>query len=473
MSLLLVWLCWLCGPAPAGATSLAPEPQMFAYGSSLELPGTSPIYYCDIPLEIYRSTSRQDLGDLRVFNGRNQVVPHLLNKAPAAPASSRKLPTDLPFFPLPSPSGRIPTALAVQIKNSASSTSIEVTTTATTSPAATCGYLFDTEPPGAPQTSAHPGPVILDLEWSAQQPHYLGNLRVDTSADLLTWHPLTTATLVRMHHQGYRLERNAITIPPHRCRYLRLLWTQDQAAIAVSRATLLTTAAGAPDEPPNSRWLIAPIETSAKTPGQFSVDLGGALPVDRLRIRLPDNNSLAVASLATAPAPNGPYTQVWQGLLYHLDTDQEEILNPIITFHPTPRRYWQISFASSEVEQRQPPELSFAWQPEQLVFLAQGARPFRVLYGSPDIQPTDFKLQSLIGRTQGEGGSSMAPSRGRIGPRFVQNPAVQLPTSAALPWRKYTFWLSLTCGVLLIGWMVSQLYRQLQKDREGDKDNQP
>jgi len=470
MNILLVWLLCLGYPSLAAAAS-APGPEMFAFGSPLELQGNSPFYYCDLPLDIYQSTTRQDLGDLRVFNSQNQVVPHVLKKAPPQPSGRSELRADLPFFPLTTQANQSLADLAFKVKNTAAGTSIDLQTTTrqTVGPQTPeiNGYLLDTAPlisRGTPPQNVfcNRPPATLELEWSDPQNHYLGNIQVDSSTDLVTWRPLTTATLAQMDHQGYRLKQNKITLPANHLRYLRLLWAKGQSAITVSRATLLTGTPTALPEPPDTSWLHAKVTTSQKTAGQFSVDLGGAIPVERLRVKLPGRNSLSVATISAAQTETGPYTKTWQGLLYNLVSGNAEILNPEIILDAAPRRYWRINFAVSEADSHFPPEISYAWRPGQLFFLAQGEGPFRVLYGSPDIQPTDFKMDSLLSRYQGASANTLQPALAHLGPRFVQNAAIKLPTSASLPWHKYTLWLVLTFGVTLIGWMSISLYRQLK-----------
>lgn len=476
MKTFLAWLFFLSYPVLAGATPDAPGPEMFAFGSPLELQGNSPFYYCDLPLDIYQATLRQDLGDLRVFNGRDQVVPHVLKRGLSTTSlQHERWRAELPFFPLASPAAENLADLDLHVEKSTAVTIIDLKSsgTATTKEKELNGYLVDT----APLTSQRPQPrrgfdrrssAALELEWSAPADDFMEKIQVETSGDLITWRPLTTATLARMHHQGYRLERNKISLPANLLRYLRLIWPQGRSPVLLTRAVLLADATSAISAPPNISWLNGDIQATPKDPRLFTVDLGGALPVERLRVRLPDRNSLAVATISSAVGPAGPYIQEWQGLLYHLVTDGEEILNPEISLRAAPRRYWRINFATSETEPLSPPEISCGWHPGQLYFLAQGEGPFRVLYGNATIQPTDFKMDNLLTRYQSAGNHQLTPALASVGPRFIQNARIKHQIQTPRTYRKYVFWLVLCFGVLLIGLMSYQLYRQLQViDRKG------
>ncbi|HEX9802518.1 MAG TPA: DUF3999 family protein, partial [Gammaproteobacteria bacterium] len=95
--LLLLLLPLLGVAAPAEEAVL--NSNDFAYGMPLEVDGDGAIYSLPLPQEVYRFTTRSDLGDVRIFNGFGEVVPHQLQRgrtyreAPRAPVALR-------FFPL-------------------------------------------------------------------------------------------------------------------------------------------------------------------------------------------------------------------------------------------------------------------------------------------------------------------------------------------------------------------------------------
>lgn len=194
MTIFLVWLLCLGYPALAGAAPVTPEPEMFAFGSPLELQDLSPFYYCDLPLDIYQSTSRQDLGDLRVFNGRDQVVPHVLKRTFSTTSlQHERWRSELPFFPLASPAAANPAGLDLHVEKSTATTTIDLKSSGavTTKEKELNGYLLDT----APLTSRylqsrsefdHRSSTALELEWSAPADDFMERIQVETSGDLIT-----------------------------------------------------------------------------------------------------------------------------------------------------------------------------------------------------------------------------------------------------------------------------------------------
>ena len=76
-----------------------PRPTDFAYGIPLSLPEGGAVYRFTLPLEVYETVTRNDLADIRVFNGADSEVPHVL-KQPKTNEMNTEVTKALPFFPL-------------------------------------------------------------------------------------------------------------------------------------------------------------------------------------------------------------------------------------------------------------------------------------------------------------------------------------------------------------------------------------
>ena len=74
------------------------KPEDFAYALPVEVSGDAAAYRVPLPVSVYQSSARPDLGDLRVFNGQEEVVPYALER-PDAGTSARES-TRLPLFHL-------------------------------------------------------------------------------------------------------------------------------------------------------------------------------------------------------------------------------------------------------------------------------------------------------------------------------------------------------------------------------------
>ena len=77
----------------------AERPEDFAYGMLIHADAQEALYEIEIPAAVYHGVTRADLGDVRVFNGQGEVVPHGLR--PQAALSSDSGPAiSLPGFPI-------------------------------------------------------------------------------------------------------------------------------------------------------------------------------------------------------------------------------------------------------------------------------------------------------------------------------------------------------------------------------------
>ena len=75
------------------ALSGAAEPDDFAFGLRVDMPGWAAIYKLALPEEIYRGALRFDLGDLRVFNAAGEEVAHALRQPAATVSGTHSGPT--------------------------------------------------------------------------------------------------------------------------------------------------------------------------------------------------------------------------------------------------------------------------------------------------------------------------------------------------------------------------------------------
>ena len=75
---------WSFSDARGIAVGAAERAQDFAYGMPIEADGEAALYEIEIPAAVYRTVTRSDLGDIRVFNGQGEVVPHALKQSAAA-----------------------------------------------------------------------------------------------------------------------------------------------------------------------------------------------------------------------------------------------------------------------------------------------------------------------------------------------------------------------------------------------------
>jgi hypothetical protein len=428
--------------------SAVERPGDFAYGSLLESDGALPLRRVDLPPWVYQGVLRADLGDLRVFNGDGELVPHALLPRPA-PATSTAPDAALPYFPIKATSGSALDALDVKIERTPGGTITRVVAARAGKSAdqVISAYVID--------ASRFDQPIAaLDLDWREPQGGLAGTLRVESSDDLARWSTLVPqAPVVMLQFGGQRLERKQIEFAASRYKYLRLSWPAGQpplelTAIRARPGSVVVEAARA--------WHA--VTGTPRHEGEFEFDLGGQFPLDRLRVELPQDNTVVTVQLLSRRDVASEWRPVANAVLYRLRQGGQVVTNPDLATSVSHDRYWLL-----RVDQkgggigRGSVLLHAGWVPQTLVFVARGNGPYQLAYGNARALPTAYTIESLV-----PGFRSDTPLQASAARALEQRTLGGAPALRPGPdYRTWTLWGVLILGVLLLGWMAWRLARQL------------
>lgn len=458
--------CWLL--LAAGVAFAAERPDDFAYGARLEADGKEALYEVALPAMTYRGIAQPDLRDVRVFNGGGEVVPHAW-RTRRTEGTEVTPPVALTLFPLKAGPGVTVDGLAISVRRSAGgATTINVTSSGAggTAEKRTVGYLVDL-------TGFERALRVIELDWKPTEDGFAGKLRVDGSDDLGAWRALVAAApLVNLEVAGQRLQQKRIELPQQKVKYLRLAWVPqgDRAALpelASASGELVEKGVEAPRE-----W--EPLEASkGEKPGEYVFDARGHFPVDRVRLYLPEANTVAQVELLARSKSDQPWRQVTRGIAYRLRRGDGEVTGPDLTVGAATDRYWLL-----RVDQRGgglgagAPRLEIGWVPHHLVFAARGSPPFQLAYGKRDAKPAAYPIESLIpGYREDTGARIRAARAGTQQTVNVQGAQALAQTELggearrqeAIDWKRWSLWAALVLGVLILGVMAWRLLKQLDK----------
>ena len=435
--------------APAVAAGEPPRPLDFAYAAKIVTQGEGAVYRLKLTPEVYLGQTRADLGDLRVFNAAGQPVPQALILPDPAQERERgeSAPElDLPLFPLiPETEQRWP-GLRVRIERGEDwrSIALDGASAATGAGAGAAVYILDARQSGQPMDR-------LVLRWEGQT--FLATLDLDASDDLEQWTPVVTgATLADLSHQGQRLVRDEIRIPPTKARYFRIRF--DQRARAVTLAGVRARNAAPRPGPTESEMDLETVAGSA--PGEYRFLIPRGLALDGLRIRLPEANTLAGARLESRPSETEPWRERLRATLYRLRQDGVELENPELSLGGRPDPLWRlrIDLESGGIGPGLP-TLRAIYRPHELRFVARGQGPYTLAWGSAKPMPSTASDIDGILRT-----TDIAPAPARI-ERRARGVGVSAVLTPPLPWRTWLLWVVLVGGALLLVWMAARLFRQM------------
>jgi hypothetical protein len=442
----LLATCLLACSAYAAAES----PERFAWSVPIEIDPAQPLQQIEIPQSVYEGTARADLSDLRVFNGTGEPVPYALVPR-AAPGTAAPPAHSLKLFPLHAARGVSADSLSVRVQHGPEGVVVSVTSTEQPAPALreAVGYLVDASPLELPIRT-------LELRWR-ESGSFSGRLRVEGSDDLARWTTLADgAPLVSLEFAGQRLEHRTIDLRAARYKYLRLSWPPGQTAITL---TELVARPGARHLEPARRWKAAQ-GSAGEEPGEYLFDLAGWFPIDRMRIELPQPNTLVSVQLAARNGADQPWHPVGGGVQYRLQRDGQDLASPDLRAQGRAWRYWRL-----RVDQKGgglgagAPRLHAGWVPQEMVFVARGAPPFQLAYGQLQAQPGAYPIETIVPgwRTDTE----LKAATARTGEqRALAGPAALRPPPDIKTW---TLWGSLALAVAVLAWMAWRLAGDLRR----------
>ena len=443
--------------AAVGATAQAslPTAESFAWLQPivLSVPGAA-TYRFELPAAAYSGSRRADLGDLRIVNGAGEVVPHAwVSEPPAAHVDIATV--AVAFFALhrqPDAPGQ--TELTVAVRQGSDGTLVSTRLAAPAGkPARLAGVVIDASAVKSVRRA-------LMLDWQAQAQGTLLPVTVAGSDDLRTWHPVATAQLADLRAGDQRLRQNRIELSGDASRYFHLQWPGGHEGIEVLAATLETGSLA----PPASRrqWTAAVSPVPGDTAMSFVFESPG-LPVDTLRLRLPDRNTVTPVSIDHRPDSQSPWREAGSAVVYRLSRDGQELESPPIAVCCGRDRHWRLRFdARGGGIGQGTPAVELGWVPQQGIFIARGDGPFRLAYGNAALTTSAFPVATLIpgyqpgtlaGLPTAEFGAAVAQSRS----------APADDGKGGTRWTGIALWAILVGGVLLLAAMVWRLMAQMGK----------
>lgn len=435
------------------------RPQDFAYGRSLSVAPGSAIYRVTVPEDVYRHSSRDDLGDLRVFNGAGQAVPHAL-RAPAGAEDRAPATESLPFFPLRDAAPGRPDALSLRITTDTRGAIIGVRNAdAPDKPTAVHAYVLDASRLVRPLRE-------LNLHWAGAHDGFVSQLSVDVSDDLTHWQRwVSNASIAELRQGNHTLTRNTIELGDRQAKYLRLSWPLGAQGVALTAVE----ARPAPARRDVQReWLTLEATGSEKDGRVLVYDSAGRFPVDRIDLLLPQRNSVVQATLYSRANEKDEWRLRSQGIFYRLDAKPTTVQNRVLTIATASDRYWQLRIAGDGAG-GDAPRLKLGWPAGELHFVAHGDPPYTLAYGSAQVAGAVQSVDNLLRNLDKRETDAAVALAAAGSPRILGGEDRLIPARPPLPWRRIAFWGVLVLGVLLLAWMAAGLYRDMNRARPSDR----
>ena len=357
-------LGFFLGISALGAEEKTPVPGDFAGG--LELAGESgTLLRFEIPERVYRRLERADRGDIRVFDAQGLMVPFAIY---LPPEEIRRPPEEeIPFF-LWNGGGdkRLPGTTDIEIDSAGGV--IRIRNREGGNPSAPV-YLADISLLDSP-------PAFLRVQMEEGR-NFNVQVRVNYSADLKLWHSLEAVqVLARYGDSGLR--RDSLELPGgDDLRYV-LIRLEGEAP----EPEKIWAGYGPRKIPGALRETIISGEISADRK-RISYSPGGFLPLLSMDFILPEADSSPVV-LKSRERPEEDWRVRARGTVYRFDAGGLARKNRAFEIQG-PAPFWELESAG-EIPFTAVPDCLIRWSAEELVFLARGKGPWRLVYGKAGME---------------------------------------------------------------------------------------
>ncbi len=451
---------------------------------SLSLSGTGPVYQLALPLQVFANAQNADLSDLRLVNSLGQDIPWSWHQAEVAQNSVEQ--NTVPLF-------------AVNKATKLQGMQIRI---------AENGHLQ--------LLQAKPA-TIDQIDWLADLSHLQGqlveaklslpeqtqgvfSLQVELSDDLQNWRPYSDAVaIVQLSQAGQQIQQLSFSLGGQRARYLRMRWLGQNQAGKIQ--DLQVTTSKTSYHLPRLLW-TAPIRAESCTPRYCDYRLPAHITLERLKINLALNNSLArldifgvrdntvtpqlrrhinplswlhqhrVQARAQVQAKESS-DLLAQTLAYQIDHDGRLLKTPEITLDGGIYRSLRLQLSTAQSNMAlalgpTAPEIQVAMSEQSLLLLARGDAPFNLLLGGKQAAQHYTEadilgpLRQVTGKSEKFGLAELDASGLSLFPpqaKKALNNAEATPAKPASE-RKLWLWGVLALAVLVVGAMVLSLLKK-------------
>ncbi len=234
---------------------------------------------------MYEGVVHPDLADLRVFNGAGEVVAHAFRPR-VTTTKEKPRPLAVTLFPIRTDAATGVEGVELRLEQRGNRTVVDVRTREgrPARDAKLVGYLADARTLDKPIR-------VVTLELPAGADQVFTRVTIEASDDLKQWTQLASgAPVVRLSSGGSRLEQLRIEVPARRAKYLRVSWPGRSGALEL--VGLAVEPGDAAVAAPRQWKQVAGVPVPNKT-GEYEFDFGGLFPADRLRVALPQQNTVA------------------------------------------------------------------------------------------------------------------------------------------------------------------------------------
>lgn len=437
-----------------------PEMNDYAWGFPVIVQEEASFYSIRLPLEVNRSVTDPELRDAGVYNADGEPVPRMFQPA-SDDVEQIERTRQLPFVPLFTSTDAVEDEdIHLLFERRGDYAKLELTTEETGDEPVErelMSYIVDTR-------ELDEAIEALDLFWTQVESGFIGQVTVEGSDNLRNWNVLGSAAVADLDEESTSIVQRRVNLSNTTQDYLRVSWNDLPGDWGLAEINGVYTL-GVPGIVREETTLVQS-ETDAEDGGRI-FSLGGAPKIDRLRIVLPETNTVVAANIYLWSENQGRWYRVMQGSWHHIGRG-----NNIIESDPVEISRTRSSRIKVVVMRGQPDaelQLEVGWRPDTLLFLAQGSAPYTLATGRAASAETGYPQQSTYGvRSITSLATDNRQATATLGPRYSLGGAGQLHIEETTDWRTLILWFGLALGVGFVGFMAIRILRETENQQTID-----
>ena len=292
-----------------------------------------------------KNIKRQDLGDIRIFDGNNELIPSQVRKKDGSNKLKRET---LSLSRLRGPDN-------------------------------TTAYILD-------RTADHKRSLkSLSLQWRQGSAPTMLLIQVEHSADKKSWKTLKDSEAVNnFKFEGIVLKQNIIDINSHTQQYIKITFLNKKQSPALASVHAYTTNRKISDY----SWIPAgKLQPQAGMPSSYRFKLDEGIKPELLKLSFPSLNTILNGTLNTIKTIDGKlqYKPVNKNFNAYVVT----INNKVIKSRPINISRWQSSDwlitakSSKNIHAEDLPAVILAYPQYEVIFANNGEGPYTVVWGNP------------------------------------------------------------------------------------------
>ena len=426
----------------------------YARGFELNTEQQSAIYKIALPETVYKTVTKKDLSDIRVFNQDNEPVPHVIQQSKIKTGTKIES-LELPYFPIANEELNLAnSALDITVTSEGKVVRIQAGDVARgLNQDNVKHYLIDASHINRPIDS-------IDFKLNGLESGYAKAFRLDYSNDLNRWTTLVDhATLTELKYGQYALKNTRVKLPHKNIKYIRFTWLGDVESLVIT-----SVKANFKDKylSENQYWTTSRLIDKKNEEATYVFETGGVFNIEQIDIELPEDNTLIDVIIESRASNDLPWVKRFNGIFYKLYFEELELTGKPVTVNSNKDRYWQIRFQSTDGIGNVEPVLKYAWRPNYLYFLARGNAPYILAFGNANTDTNDHVASRLM-NVLNQGVSNEMVGLAKVGKEIILKGEPALKVQQTLPWQRIALWGILIIGVIVIATMVIRLARNMAK----------